>query len=135
MIVAFDADVLIYAAAPGHSIGGQVAELFDQPASGRTLLGSVLLMNEVLVKPMRQDPESPEVTRLLGFLARIDLLPFDRPTAVMAVTLAVKYGLKPMGAAHLATAIVAGADCFLTNNRNDFGTTITEIDVAYPADW
>jgi hypothetical protein len=35
---------------------------------------------------------------------------------------------------HLATAVAAGADRFLTNNRKDFPQTITEIDVVYPDD-
>jgi hypothetical protein len=30
--------------------------------------------------------------------------------------------------------VVAGADRFITNNRRDFPTSISEIDVTYPAD-
>jgi hypothetical protein len=33
---------------------------------------------------------------------------------------------------HLATAVLAGADRFITSNRRDFGPSITEIDVLYP---
>ena len=35
-------------------------------------------------------------------------------------------------AVHLATAVGAGADRFLTNNRTDFPKTIVEIDITYP---
>ena len=35
---------------------------------------------------------------------------------------------------HLATALDAGADRFITNNSRDFPKTITEIDVTYPTD-
>ena len=37
-------------------------------------------------------------------------------------------------ATHLATAVAAGADRFITNNQRDFPQTIEEIDVVYPAD-
>jgi hypothetical protein len=35
---------------------------------------------------------------------------------------------------HLATAVAAGADRFITNNTADFGTDIVEIDVTSPSD-
>jgi hypothetical protein len=35
---------------------------------------------------------------------------------------------------HLATAVVAGADRFITNNRRDFAVSISEVDVTYPED-
>ncbi|MCI2267141.1 hypothetical protein [Sediminivirga luteola] len=41
-------------------------------------------------------------------------------------------GLRAADAAHLATAVVAGADRFVTNNRNDFPREISEIDIVYP---
>jgi len=33
---------------------------------------------------------------------------------------------------HLATAVAAGADRFITNSSSDFSTTIAEVDVTYP---
>lgn len=33
---------------------------------------------------------------------------------------------------HLATAVAAGADRFITNDASDFGTAIDEIDLTYP---
>lgn len=35
---------------------------------------------------------------------------------------------------HLATAVAAGADRFVTNNSTDFAKEIDEIDVTYPTD-
>ena len=55
-------------------------------------------------------------------------------TAEVATTLACGYRLRAADAVHLATAVVAGADRFITNNRRDFPSTISEIDVTYPAD-
>lgn len=88
---AFDADVLIYAAAEEHPLGRRVRALFaTEPASragGR--LG--------VAGP--GGPRSPCGTA---------------------------------DAVHLATALVAGADRFVTNNRRDFPETLTDITVTYP---
>jgi hypothetical protein len=37
-------------------------------------------------------------------------------------------------ATHLATAVSAGADRFITDSQRDFPRAITEVDVTYPAD-
>jgi predicted nucleic acid-binding protein len=129
---AFDADVLIYAAAEGHPLGARVAALFAEMDVVGT--GSVLLLTEVLAKPMRDDPDSAEVSGLVSLLSRLDLHPFDAATARLALALAVSYGLRAADAVHLATAVASGSARFLTNNRKDFPQTITEIDVVYPED-
>lgn len=130
MTTAFDADVLIYAAVDGHPLGAPVRRIIGDPSA--TLVGSVLLLTEVLAKPLRDDPGSAETAALLGLLSRLDLRPLDAPTARLALALAVSYGLRAADAAHLATALAAGADRFLTNNRKDFPKSIAEIDIVYP---
>ena len=130
---AFDADVLIYAAAKDHPLGKRIAALFaDADADEAVGIGSVLLLTEVLAKPMRDDPESDECAALVSLLSRLELQPFDAPTARLSLALAVSYGLRAADAAHLATAVAAGADRFLTNNRRDFPQSIAEIDIVYP---
>lgn len=130
---AFDADVLIYSAVPGHRLGGNVAELFRRAEGRFAGVGSVLLIPEVLAKPLR-DGVVGEVRVLAGLLARLDLRPVDRATAELATALAVKYGLRAADATHLATAVAVGAARFLTDNQRDFPPTITEVRVTYPAD-
>jgi hypothetical protein len=132
---AFDADVLIYAAVPGHELGRRVAALFsthplrdDDPSDG---VGSLLLLPEVLGKPLR-DGHTDDVQALAALLARLDLRPLDRVTAELATALCRSYRLRAADATHLATAIAVGADRFITNNRRDFPSTITEIQVTYP---
>lgn len=135
MITAVDADVLIYAAVEGHPLGVRVAALLGEvPKASSTseAIGSVLLLTEVLAKPFRNDPESDEAAALVRLLSRLDLRPLDAPTARLSLALAVSYGLRAADATHLATAVAAGADRFLTNNRKDFPQTITEIDIVYP---
>lgn len=131
---AFDADVLIYAAAPAHPLGSRVAALF--PAAGGTAtagIGSVLLLPELLTRPTR-DGSDDELAALYGLLARLDLRPVDPVVAELAVVLGAAYRLRAADAVHLATAVNAGADRFITNNARDFGRDIDEIDVTYPAD-
>jgi predicted nucleic acid-binding protein len=130
----FDADVLIYAAVPGHPLGRRVAALFNATGSGVLAgAGSVLLLPEVLSKPLR-DGTPDEVRALVGLLARLDLRPVDRATAELATALSSRYRLRAADAIHLATAVSLGADRFITNNQRDFPGTITEIGITYPAD-
>ncbi len=131
---AFDADVLIDAVAPDHPLGRRVAALLnlapiDEPAGG----GSVLLIPEVLGKPLR-DGAIHEVRALAGLLARLELRAVDRSTAELATALSTRYALRALDATHVATAIAAGADRFITNNSRDFPKTISEITITYPAD-
>ena len=131
---AFDADVLIYAVVPDHPLGRRVAALFRSAAPAAMAgVGSVLLLPEVLGKPLR-DSATDEIRLLAGLLARLDLRPVDRATAELATALSSRYRLKATDATHLATAVGMGADRFITNNQRDFPATITEVRVTYPAD-
>lgn len=134
---AFDADVLIYAAVPGHPLGRRVLALFPDPpiddAATTAGVGSVLLLPELLSKPTR-DGAHAEIAALGALLGRLDLRPVDEATAALAVALGAAYRLKAGDAVHLATAVGTGADRFLTNNRRHFPRTITEIEVTYPDD-
>lgn len=134
LTTAFDADVVIYAAAKGHPLGARVAPLLIGDGAETLAIGSVLLLAEVLTKPMRDDPSSDETKALLSLLSRLELRPLDEPTARLALALAISHGLRAADAAHLATAVAGGADRFLTNNCKDFPRTITEIDIVYPGD-
>jgi predicted nucleic acid-binding protein len=128
---AFDADVLIYAAAPGHPLGRRVRALFPEEPGGSAGIGSLLLLPEVLAKPSR-DGADDEVAALAGLLSRLDLRPVDPVTAEVATTLAIAHCVRVADAVHLATAVVAGADRFITNNRRDFPADVPDIAVTYP---
>ena len=130
--VAFDADVIIYAAATDHPLGARVRPLIER--TDVAAIGSVLLLPEVLAKPMRADASSAEVAALIGILSRLELFPLDAAAARLAVALAARHRLRAADAAHLATAVAAGAEQFVTNNRKDFPRSITEINVVYPSD-
>jgi predicted nucleic acid-binding protein len=130
----FDTDVLVYAAVAGHELGRRVRALFPVEPAGRARagIGSVLLVPELLTKPLRETNATDEVNELSALLGRLDLLPTDEATAELATALGASYRLRAADAVHLATAVGAGADRFITNNRSDFPKTITEIEVVYP---
>lgn len=136
-MIAFDADVLIYAAIPGHDLGRRVLALLPEAAgderTASSAIGSVLLLPEVLSKPVRDEAEQA-VHGLMALLGRLDLRPVDHATAMLAASLGASYRLRAADAVHLATAVNAGADVFVTNNHRDFPRSIGEIDVAYPGD-
>ena len=132
MSLAFDADVLIYAAIQGNPLGAKVrALLLDETLQGERL-GSTLLIPELLIKPQRTRDQT-QLTLLIAYLQRLELLAASRDVANLAVQLGAAYGLKPMDALHLATAVQGGADQFLTNNRKDFKKNeVLELTVIYP---
>ncbi|MHB1762800.1 MAG: type II toxin-antitoxin system VapC family toxin [Acidimicrobiales bacterium] len=92
-----------------------------------------MLLPEVLTKPTR-DGTDDEVAALAALLARLDLRPVDEAIASLAVALGASYGSRPADAVHLATAVSACADRFITNNRRDFSQSIEEVSVTYPTD-
>jgi len=128
---AFDADVLIYAVIRDHPMGVRIRKLFTDSDSDTVGLGSMLLVPEVLIKPTRLGA-AEEVADLRRLLGRLDLRPVNNALSEVAVELAARYALKTVDAVHLATAVLAGADRFITNNRRDFTKHIAEIDVTYP---
>jgi predicted nucleic acid-binding protein len=92
-----------------------------------------LLLPEVLGRPLRA-AANDELRALSSLLSRLDLRPLDQATAQLAVALSAHHRLRAADAVHLATAVGVGADRFLTNNHRAFPTTISEIEVVYPAD-
>lgn len=96
------------------------------------LIGSTLLMPELFIKPARLQ-KSSELAFLRDILARLRLFAADLDISGLAVTLGAKYGLKTPDAIHLATAVRAGAEMFITNNRKDFRAhEVLELDIVYP---
>lgn len=130
--IAFDSDVLIYSAASDHPLGPPVFRLLERASVGTVLLGSTLLIPELLIKPTRL-ASTHEQQALVDRLSRLTLLPLDESIAELAAALGAEYGLKPVDSVHLATAVNASADRFITNNRKDFDQDrVVELEVIYP---
>ena len=126
---AFDADVLIYAASPGHPLGIRIRALLED--QDELAIGSALLLAEILIKPSRAQA-TDELAALLAVLSRLELRPLDTATAQLAVGLGATYGLSAADSVHLATAVAAGADRFITNNARDFPPDVAELAITYP---
>ena len=133
----FDSDVLIYATVVGHELGRRVRALFPPgpvDATGAVAgIGSVLLLPECW--PSRCASGRPRIWPSSA-TSWVDLTCWatDEATARLATALSATYWLRAADVVHLATAVAAGADRLVTNNRRDFPKTITEIDITCLAD-
>lgn len=58
----------------------------------------------------------------------------DRGVAQLATELGAELGLKAVDAVHLATATIAGADRFITDNGKDFGSIDSPVPIVFPMD-
>lgn len=126
--MAFDSDAIIYAATPSHPHGEAVWALLS--IEGVARWGSHLLVPELLIKPTRNGDDD-ELQALAACLARLTLRPIDSQIAALSVSLGAAYGLKAPDAIHLASAVEAGAERFVTNNRRDFDKGIVELEVVF----
>lgn len=77
---------------------------------------------------------SSELEALAALLSRLDLRPTDEATAELAAAPGASYGLCACDAVHLATAVSAGADRFITNNSSHFSKAFVEVDVVDPSE-
>ena len=132
MKLAFDADVLIYAAQTIHAYGPDIRALLENPNLDGSRSGSLLLLPELLSKPMRMGWQA-ELDALTDILATLELTPMDAPVAALAAQFGAVYKLKAPDAVHLASAVSVGADALITNNSTDFDpAVILEIQVVFP---
>lgn len=95
--------------------------IFQRVDSGSPrVMTSVITLTEVLVMPiMTGHTQYEQAYRdMLLNTAQITALPVSATIADRAAHLRVQYGLRTPDALHVATAIIAGCDAFLTN---DFG--------------
>ena len=128
------ADVVIYAASADHPLGRPVRRLlgFDEAGEAATVgIGSVLLLSEILSRP-RASRAQDELEAVGAVTARIDLRPVDANTARLAAVLGAKYRLRTADAVRLATAVLTGADRFISTNTRDLSPSISEITAVFP---
>ncbi|MCY0095938.1 type II toxin-antitoxin system VapC family toxin [Hoeflea ulvae] len=84
-----------------------------------TGVSSHLTLAECLVKPMRESNE-PAIEAVLQFLEHqehVDLLPVSRDILVKAAGLRAVAGTKLPDAIHLASAVAAGCQTFLSDDK------------------
>ena len=118
--VLLDTMALIYFL-EGHERYGPVAENILKRIERGQLEGvlSSLVFAELLVPLYRQGKDKTAaglVSRLSSF-ANLSVHELDAETAAMAARLRAEYGLRTPDAIHAATALLAGANGILTNDR------------------
>lgn len=122
---AFDSDIVIFASKEDPR-GGLLTQATQSRLHGAVGFGSIVLLTETLVP-------DPVDSRLVAILARLELIVVNEQIATLAADLRRTYRLKTPDALHLASAIAAGADRFVTGNHRDFTERIREIDIVHPA--
>jgi len=93
------------------------------------LMTSVITLGEVLVQPYRKG-DDVLVAEYEGIICGTDdllVMPIDRITSRKAARLRVDYSLKTPDALQLASALVNGADYFLTNDKGMKKTGLSQI--------
>ena len=90
---------------------------------------SELSIAEVLVKPIRDNkPTLVDIyKRLLDPASKIRTLPIDRATLLSSADARARFGGRAFDAIHVATALLAGCTCFITNDEGIRGPTTLRI--------
>lgn len=109
-MIAFDSNVLIYALRKDPYKQREAVELFREVEVEGGVC-SALIITESLYGALR---EFDQLTPLLS--PAVSIAPVSKAVAEYAGNLKIEYGLKAPDAIHLATAILAGADEFVTND-------------------
>lgn len=126
--VCLDSNVLIemiLGNSPAAKICAELVRLAEDEKI--TIVLSVLCYTEVRGYPNKK-PYPPELDKkCLDFFdnARLLIVDVNRRVSLVARRLAHQYGYKPLDALHLATAVVAKADVFMTWDQ-DFGPGYVE---------
>lgn len=115
--IAFDSMIMIYLLDGHVSYGRKTADVLSK--SGRVVFSS-LLIGEVLAGFYR-DHEDKSIEAFFSFIRtqeKITVLPFETRTAMIFAKLRAQIPkLLPADGIHLATAMEAKADLFLTNDK------------------
>ena len=113
-----DANCFIYALERAGSDRGRfiLGQLFD---GNHRVIASTMALSEFLVSPYRQGTAAEVAAVRAGFqsLPGLELLPLTNEIADQAARIRAATNLQLPDAIHIATALVAGAEAFLTNDR------------------
>lgn len=129
MRVYLDAAPLIYVVESITPFSASVMALLARP--GTVQLCSELTRLECRVKPIR-DGQGALLAAFDHYFARVidTVLPLTRPVVDQATDLRARYGFKTPDALHLAAAITAGCEVFLTNDQRLARCTEIRIETA-----
>ena len=122
-------DASVYIAAFKNEAGREVSgHILRAAQQGRiSIVASTFVMAELVygsARPGQVKPERDDAIEETLASSRIDFIELDMDTALRARRIARQHGLKPPDAVHVATALQADADVFLTWDDHFLGRTI-----------
>lgn len=121
MRVALDSNIFVYALDPQSAWNLPAVTIFKQLEAGTmTGVASVLALSEVLTYPFMKSQVLGEGAQLfMEGLLGLDYISTDAEVAIRAARLRAQHGRKldTPDAIHLATAEIAGAEYFVTNDH------------------
>lgn len=133
--IALDTNILIYHLEDNPAYSGFTTRLFDRIEAGRLqAIVSVLALHEILtgVHKAGYGEQAPRYRTLLMTFPNLAIVPFDAEIAPVSADLRARYALRTPDAIHVATAIVAGAEAFVTNDETF--RRVKEIRIRLPGD-
>lgn len=133
--VALDTNILIYHLEDHPTWSDFTTRLFDRIESGRLhAIVSALALHEVLTGVHKSGfgDQAPTYRNLLLSFPNLSVVPFDAECAAISAELKARHGLRTPDAIHLATAIHAGAEAFVTND--EAFRKVDDIKVRFPGD-
>jgi predicted nucleic acid-binding protein len=119
--LALDTSAFIYHLEAHPTRASRLLPIFKHIESGRGRgVSSTLTFLEVLVQPYRtgDDAKRTALSALLVSFPGMTWISLDLAIADRAASLRARYRVRTPDAIHLATALHAGADLFLTNDRD-----------------
>ena len=118
--IALDTNLFIYVFEQHPEFGEKAKAILEYIENGYvTAVASTVSLTEILVKPIREGNLTLEKQYKLLFshFPNLTILPIDNVVAERAAYLRGKYNIKTPGALIVATALVANADLFITNDQ------------------
>lgn len=122
-VFGIDSMVLIYHFEENEAFGPAATALLRAAEDGDCrLVASILARLEVLVAPKRRERDDlcRRYRELFDSFPNLDVLPIDTAAAEIASAVRAAHDLRTPDALHLAAALHAGADAFVTEDRRHF---------------
>lgn len=118
--ISLDSNIFIRALDDKGVLGDQARIFLEQIKQIKPkIFISTILLEEFFVKVFKQKRQS-QLPFILDFLTLgqlVNILDINQEIAIEAARLRAKYGIKAPDAIHLASAISAGANIFITTDR------------------
>jgi predicted nucleic acid-binding protein len=129
MRIFLDTNIWIYAYEEDPKFGASARVMMQSLRSGEhSIVGSLLILNELLVLPTRRaDDFTVAAYRRLFGARMLELVPYTQAATQIYAGLRAFHRTKPLDALHLATAAAARVDYFITQDEKLLPLTVPGI--------